>query len=98
MEGIAYIEMAESKIEEFMKKVEKSMPKRVNREDCLKSFQDFGFFRSHKLRQTITGRMLAVEKPREVRQQLQMVPTPSPPKRNFAGRLSFVEESTEYER
>ena len=67
IEGVAYLEQAESKIEEFMKKVEKSMPKRVNREDCLNAFQDYGFFRSFKLRQTISGRLLAVEKPREVR-------------------------------
>ena len=78
--GLEYLDEANSKLPEFLQKTEEELPRRVNKDELVKLFDEGGFFRSYSLRLTVSGRKF--EKKRVIKTaKVKSIPTPKPPKR-----------------
>ena len=90
--SIAYLEQAEENLSTFLGKIEKELPRRINRDDCIELFGKYGLFRSYTMREQIAGKRLATRKLSTQKEMQQAMPTPSPPKRTRDFGKKVVEE------
>ena len=60
--GLEYLDEANSKLPEFLQTKEQELPRRVNKDELIKLFQEGGFFRSHSLRLAVSGRKFSKQK------------------------------------
>ena len=54
--GLDYLDEANAKLPEFLQTKEEELPRRVNKDELVKLFEEGGFFRSYSLRLTVSGR------------------------------------------
>ena len=78
--GLEYLDEANSKLPEFLQTKEQELPRRVNKDELIKLFQEGGFFRSHSLRLAVSGRKFSKQKV-ITKAKVKSIPTPKPPKR-----------------
>ena len=54
--AVDYLQEAYDKLPAFMEKLQKEIPRRVNREECLSIFKANGFFKSYSIRMKVSER------------------------------------------